>query len=341
MYKVAVVNSHTFGRWSQDLLAKLQQVALVEYLYFERNIRGRDLAKALEGYQFVVVSSTPTFDREFFEENRSVVLIARHGVGIDNVDIKSATENGVLVTFVPSSKERDAVAELTIALLLSVVRKVYSAYTAVKDGRWSDRGKIIGFNVTGKKIGIIGFGSIGRRVAEILIKGFNANILVYDPYVDAAEVEKYGARKVNLEDLLRESDIISIHVPLTPETHHLISKKELSMMKDGVIIINTARGEIIDTQALLEMLESGKVGGVGLDVVEGEPIGKDHPLLKFENVVITPHIGAYTLEGLRGMDEACIEAILSVINRKLPPREYIANPDVLKRGLRVTLSQTR
>jgi len=336
MYKVAVVNSRSFGVNAPDLLDELRKQAQVDFIEVDKKLRGRELAERLRGYHFIIASVTPTYDEEFFRSNKDVLLLARHGIGVDNVDVKAATEEGVIVTRVPGFKERDAVAELAVALCLNVVRKVCYSYTLVKHGKWSERGKIIGFNIRGKTVGVIGIGNIGGRVAEIFAKGFNARVLAFDPYVKPEEAARIGAQLVDLETLLKESDIIMLHAPLTPQTYHMIGDREFSLMKQGVIIVNAARGELIDTQALLKALDNGKVAGVGLDVVEGEPIDATHPLLKYDNVVITPHIGANTREGLRGMDESNVDAILKVI-RGEPPTEYMVNPEVLSRGTRAKL----
>ncbi|ABL79018.1 D-isomer specific 2-hydroxyacid dehydrogenase family protein [Thermofilum pendens] len=336
MYKIAVVNSRSFGVIAPDVLQKLQEVAQIDFIDVEKTLRGKALAEKLEGYHFIIASVTPLYDREFFENNRSLLLIARHGIGYDNVDVDAATEQGVIVTRVPGSRERDAVAELAVALCLNVARKVCQAATLVREGKWAERGKIVGVNISGKTVGIIGLGNIGSRVAEIFSRGFNAKVVAYDPFVGKDYAARFGAELVDLDTLLRESDIILLHAPLTKETYHMIGEKEIDKMKKGVIVVNTARGELIDTNALIKGLESGKIAGVGLDVVEGEPIGADHPLLKYRNVVITPHIGANTYEGLRGMDEANADAILKVI-RGEAPLEYMVNPEVLKRGTRANL----
>ncbi|MGB9608449.1 MAG: NAD(P)-dependent oxidoreductase, partial [bacterium] len=157
-----------------------------------------------------------------------------------------------------------------------------------------------------------------------------ANILAYDPNLSEQEIRRYGAEPVNLEELLRESDIISLNASLTPENYHMISDKEFSLMKDGVIILNTARGELIDEKALLSALEKGKIAGLGLDVVEGEPIGKEHPLLKFENVVITPHISAYTYECLKAMGEKVVSDVERIARGEIPTE--IINKEVLEGG---------
>ncbi|MEM0093730.1 MAG: D-isomer specific 2-hydroxyacid dehydrogenase family protein [Thermofilum sp.] len=336
MYKVAVVNSRSFGVSAPDLLEKLRQHAQVDFIDVDKKARGKDLAEKLSGYHFIVASVTPLYDADFMRLQKDLLLIARHGIGVDNVDVKAATEEGVLVTRVPGFKERDAVAELAVALALDAVRRVTYSSQLVRAGRWSERGRIVGFNIAGKTVGLVGLGNIGSRVAEIFSKGFGARVLAYDPYVKPEDAAKFGARLTDLDTLLRESDIISLHAPLTPETYHMIDERAFEKMKEGVIIVNTARGELIDTAALVRALESGKVAGAGLDVVEGEPIGADHPLLRFNNVVITPHIGANTREGLRGMDESNVDAILKVI-RGEPPTEYLVNPEVLKRGTRAKL----
>ncbi len=337
MYKVAVVNSRSFGVNAPDMLEELRKHAQVDFIDVGKRLKGKELAERLKGYHFIIASVTPLYDEEFFRNNKDVLLIARHGIGVDNVDLKAATEEGVIVTRVPGYKERDAVAELAVALCLAVVRKVCYSHQLVKQGKWFERGRIVGFNIRGKTVGIIGIGNIGSRVAEIFAKGFNARVLAYDPYVKPEDAEKVGAQLVDFEILLRESDIIMLHAPLTPQTYHMIGDREFSLMKEGVIIVNTARGELIDTQALIRALESGKVAGAGLDVIEDEPIDATHPILKYENVVVTPHIGANTREGLRGMDESNVEAIVKVIMGEPPPIEYIANPEVLKRGTRANI----
>ncbi|MEZ0345914.1 MAG: D-isomer specific 2-hydroxyacid dehydrogenase family protein [Infirmifilum sp.] len=339
MFKVAVVNSRSFGVNAPDLLEELRKHAEVVFLDLDKKMRGKELAEKLKGYHFVIASVTPIYDSEFFKFNKDVLLIARHGIGVDNVDTQAATEEGVIVTRVPGYKERDAVAELAVSLCLNVIRKVCYGNTLVRQGKWGERAKIVGFNIKGKTVGIIGIGNIGGRVAEIFSRGFQARVIAYDPYVRQEDARKIGAELVDLETLLRESDIIMLHAPLTKENYHMIGEKEFSIMKNGVILVNAARGELIDTQALIKALESGKVSGVGLDVIEGEPIDASHPILKYDNVVITPHVGANTREGLRGMDESNVDAILKVI-QGVPPVEYMVNPEVLKKGTRARLHTT-
>ncbi|MEM2261281.1 MAG: D-isomer specific 2-hydroxyacid dehydrogenase family protein [Ignisphaera sp.] len=314
--RIGIVNSKSFGVYTSaiDRLAKVGEVIKIDV---PKNMRGVELAEKLRGIHFIIASVTPLYDREFFENNDDVVMIVRHGIGYDNIDVKAAEEHGVIVARVPGWREREAVAELTIALMLAALRKVVEASNSVKSGRWHERAKYVGRELPSLTVGIIGFGNIGSRVAGILVNGFNAKVVVYDPYVSRAYVERLGCLYVEkLDDLLGQSDIITLHTILTEETKYMINREAFEKMKDGVIIVNTARGELIDTSALIEYIEKGKVAAAALDVVEGEPIDEKHQLLKYSNVIITPHIGAYTYESLIGMDEAVVEAIECYINNK-------------------------
>ena len=316
MVKIAIVNSKSFGKYT-DALKQLRKIGEVSRIEVPREIPGKELAEKLKGYNFVIASVTPYYTREFFENNEDVIMIIRHGIGVDNIDLRAAEEHGVIVARVPGWREREAVAEHTVALLLSALRMIPQAYFAVKEGRWSDRAKFIGRELNNMTVGIIGFGNIGSRVAEILSKGFGAKIVVYDPYVPKDKVEKLGYKYVeSLRELFSISDVVSLHAILTSETYHMINRELLSEAKRGIIIVNTARGELIDGKALIEAIEKGIVAAAAMDVVEGEPIDSSHPFLKYENIIVTPHIAAYTWEALRGMDEAMVEAIKNYLEGK-------------------------
>jgi len=326
--KIAVINSSSFGKFFPEQLERLSTLGEVGFFDFPANLRGKELAKKLAGYSIIIASVTPPYDKEFFEYKDGTLLIARHGIGYNNIDIRAATEKGVIVTNVPGFVERESVAENAIALLLDVIRNITLSSIRVKEGKWKERAKFIGHEVKNKTVGIIGFGNIGTRVGEILKNGFSAKIIAYDPYFHSDEIRKRGAEPVSLEELLKVSDIISLHAALTPENYHLLSEEKFSLMKKGVIIVNAARGELIDTNALMEALDKGMIGGVGLDVVEREPINENHPLLKFDNVVITPHISAYTYECLKSMGDKVVSDIEKVLNG-IPP-DNIINPEALK-----------
>jgi len=314
---VAIVNSKSFGKYTKaiDELRKLG--CYVKRFEVPKNISGRELAKILAGYQFVIASVTPQYSRDFFENNDDVVMIVRHGIGVDNIDLKAAEEHGVIVARVPGRREREAVAEHTIALLLSALRWIPQAYNAVRHGKWGERAKFVGKEISNLTVGIVGLGNIGSRVAEILSKGFGAKIIVYDPYVPEEKIRKLGyERACSLKELFSKCDVVSLHAVLTDETYHMVNRDVLMNARKSVIIVNTARGELIEQKALIEAIEKGIVASVAMDVVEHEPIDKNHPLLKYENVIITPHIAAYTWEAIRGMDEAMVEAIKSFLENK-------------------------
>lgn len=314
--KIAIVNSKSFGIYT-NAIDRLKRIGEVIRIDVSRDIGGAELAEKLKGVHFIIASVTPFYSREFFENNRDVVMIVRHGIGYDNIDIKAAEEHGIIVARVPGWREREAVAELTITLMLAALRRIVEASNSVRGGRWHERAKYIGRELSNLTIGVIGFGNIGSRVAEILRNGFNAKVIVYDPYVPKEHVERLGCIYVeSLDELLKQSDIITLHTILTEETRHMINREAFENMKNGVIIVNTARGELIDTSALIEYIEKGKVAIAALDVVEGEPIDEKHPLQKYSNVIITPHIGAYTYESLMGMDDAVVEAIENYLNNK-------------------------
>lgn len=264
--------------------------------------------------------------REIIENLEKCKVIARYGIGVDNIDVKAATELGIFVVNVPDYHIEE-VSDHTVALLLASIRKLNLHDKAVKNGKWDYKlGKPI-FRVRGKTLGLIGFGRIARRVAEKM-KPFGVKIITYDPYVNAEITGKYGVKLVkSLEELLANSDFISIHVPLTNETYHMLSYREFGIMRDGVIIVNTARGPIIDERALIKALKEGKVAYAGLDVAEIEPIPKDSPLLKFDNVIITPHAAWYSEESQKELQTKVARGVAEALSGKIPT--YLVNPEVL------------
>src|SRR3954453_23196617 len=260
-----------------------------------RSVDGADrtaLLPALAGVDALIVRSATTVDAEAIAAGDRLKVVARAGVGLDNVDVPAATARGVLVVNAPTSNIVSA-AEHAIALLLSVARRVTQATASLTSGEWK-RSRFTGVEVTDKTMGVIGLGRIGVLFAQRM-SAFGTRLLAYDPYVPAARAAQIGVRLVPLDELLRESDFISIHLPKTPETVGLISERELALCKPGVIIINAARGGLLDEHALAQALKEGRVGGAGLDVYATEPC-TDSPLFAFDSVVATPHLGASTAE---------------------------------------------
>ncbi|MDR2935411.1 MAG: hydroxyacid dehydrogenase, partial [Candidatus Adiutrix sp.] len=210
------------------------------------------------------------------------------------IDVAAARTRGIAVLNTPG-QNAGAVAELVMGHLLALVRRLMPAHAAPQAGRW-EKNRLSGTELGGKTLALIGFGAVGRKVAA-LAKGFGMEVLVYDPLVTAEAIAAEGARPAAWPELLAAADFVSLHLPLTPETRGLISREVIfSRLKPGAILVNCARGGLVDEAALAEALASGRLAGAGLDVFENEPPGADHPLLALENVVVTPHLGASTAE---------------------------------------------
>src|SRR5207302_7065015 len=254
-------------------------------------------------------------DAEALASADKLKVVARAGVGLDNVDVPAATARGVLVVNAPTSNIVSA-AEHAIALLLAVARRVPQAATSLRAGEWK-RSKYTGVEVVDKTMGVVGLGRIGVLVAQRM-SAFGVRLLAYDPYVPAARAAQIGVRLVPLEELLRESDFISIHLPKTPETVGLIGERELALCKPDVIIINAARGGLLDEHALAQALKEGRIGGAGLDVYSTEPC-TDSPLFAFDNVVATPHLGASTAEAQDKAGTAVARSVLLALQGEFVP----------------------
>lgn len=250
------------------------------------------LLPALADVDAVLIRSATKMDPEAIAAAKNLKVIARAGVGLDNVDVPAATRAGVMVVNAPTSNITSA-AELAVGLLLATARNIAPANQALKGGAWK-RSKYGGVELLDKKVGVVGFGRIGQLVAERL-KGFGMEILAYDPYVSAQRAGQLGAQLVTLDELLEQSDFITVHLPKNPETVGLIGKEALTKVKPTVRIINAARGGIVDEEALAEALREGRVAGAGIDVFATEPT-TESPLFEHESVVVTPHLGASTDE---------------------------------------------
>jgi len=253
--------------------------------------------------------------------------IIRLGIGYDSVDVKTATESGILVCNIPLYCIDD-VAEHALALLFDAIRHAALQDRWIRQGKWDRRGAQPARRIRGSTLGLLSFGRIARGVTE-RAKGLGVIILAYDPYVSTQEMAHLGVAKVDLEELLRRSDFISVHTPLTESTHHLLGRSEFEMVKPGVVLVNTSRGQIIDSQALVDALKSGKVGAVGLDVMEQEPLPKNSPLRQFETVSFTPHVGACTDQSVADLYRTACEIACDVLSGGWPTG--VVNPKVKPR----------
>lgn len=274
----------------------------------KKGLPKEEIKGIIKDYDALIVRSGTKVTADIIEAaGERLKVIGRAGIGVDNVDVAAATRNGTVVMNTPEANAITT-AEHTIALMFSLVRKIPQAHLSVKSGLW-EREKFKGKEIFGKTLGIIGLGNIGRLVAERAI-GLKMKVIAYDPFLTQEAAVKMGVELVSFNELLEMADIITIHTPLTPETKNLIRKETFLRMKKGVIIINCARGGIVNEQDLYEAVKSGIVGEAALDVFEKEPPGMDNPLLKLDEVVFTPHLGASTEEAQTKVSVAIAEQIV-------------------------------
>jgi len=266
-----------------------------------------------------VISRKGKITREQMEKSRGrLKIIARTGVGVDpsRVDLDAAREHRVWVTNMPGSNAV-SVAELVFGQMIALARHTQEANRAVKENRWSDYLRFVGAELANKTVGIVGMGNIGTRVA-IRARAFEMAFLVYDPYIPESHVTALGGRWVGLNELLAESDFVTLHCPLTDETKRMIGEKELSLMKPSAYFINMARGGIVDEEALCRLLSRQGIAGAALDVVEDEPPRPDHPLFRLDNVIFTPHLAAITREASKRGEWGAAEEVVRVLQGKSP-----------------------
>jgi D-3-phosphoglycerate dehydrogenase len=273
---------------------------------------------------------------KIMESAPNLRIIAKSTIGVDDVDVEAATDRGVLVTNSPIESNWGGVAEGTIAMILTLIKRTRERDEAVKQVKWRNpalNGLYLGGRqdgYPGLTIGLVGLGRIARRIAELLAP-WKTRIIAYDPYLDRSQFSKVGVEPVDLPTLLKESDIISLHPILTKENHHMIGKKEFAMMKASAILINTSRGQIVDEKALAEALQTGKLAAAGLDAFEQEPLPADSPLRKFgHRVLLSPHMASATHgESRRAGTEYAIRSVLTALNGEVPDSVY--NREVIPR----------
>ncbi len=265
-----------------------------------------DLKRGLAGVAGIIVRSRTTVDADLLEAADALEVVGRAGVGVDNIDVEAATRRGIAVLNAPGGNTVST-AELAFALLLATARKIAAADRSVREGRW-DRGALRGAQLQGKTLGVVGAGRIGSAIIR-RANAFGMRALVHDPYLTEERASDLGLERVELDRLLTEADAVTLHVPLTDSTAGMIGRRELALMKEGALLVNAARGGIVDEAALAEALESGRLGGAALDVYEREPLPPDSPLRSAPNLVMTPHLGAATDEAQR---EVAVEIATAV-----------------------------
>jgi len=312
---------------AQEPIEKLRESAEVKLNPSPQPFTKEQLRKEVADVDGVILGAEK-FDEELIAAAPRLKIIARYGVGYDNVDVRAATSRRIFVTYTPSVLS-DAVADLTFAFILALSRRITEADSYVKSGEWSKNTSFpLGYDLANKTLGIVGCGRIGMKVIE-RARAFNMNIIYHDVIRNTLAEEKYGAKSVTLEELLRWSDYVSIHVPFTQKTEGLVGKNELMLMKSTAFLINTSRGPVVDQLALYEALKGKRIAGAGLDVFQKEPLASDDPMLKLSNVVLTPHIGSGTVETRLAMAMMAVDDVIRVLRGKEPTN--VVNNELLER----------
>ncbi len=295
---------------AKDGLEILEAASEIE-LDVRKGITKEELAEIIGDFDAVIIRSATTLTEDLIEAGTNLKAIGRAGIGVDNVDVETATKKGIVVMNTPEANAITT-AEHTITLMLSLARRIPEAHASLKAGKW-ERSKFKGIEIYGKTLGCIGLGNIGKLVAERAI-GLKMNVIAYDPFLTQEAAEKLGVELVSLDDLLARADVITIHTPLTAETKNLINDKSLEKTKPGVIIINCARGGVINEKDITEAVKEGKIAGAAFDVYTTEPPEGNNPILSIdENVVMTPHLGASTAEAQTKVGLAIAEQIVDFL----------------------------
>lgn len=283
--------------------------------------------REIKGVEGVIVRTAP-FTREIIAAADSLKVIARHGVGVDNIDLRAATERGILVLNTPDANAV-SVAEHTLTAIGALAKRVLLMDRATRRGDWEARNEYKAVDLDGKVLGLIGMGRIGSMVARKAVAAFNMEVIAYDPYVRPEVAAKNGVVLYeDLDRIFREADVISIHTPLTPETRGLVNGARLALMKSSAFLVNFSRGGVVDEEALYRALKDGVIAGAALDVFQEEPPSRNHPLFELDNVLLSPHSAALTEECVVRMATGAARGVVDVLTGKRP--QFVVNTEVLK-----------
>lgn len=321
MFKI-LSTSPTFGYYVSEPTEYLKRHdCKVELVPQGKKMSEEELAQSVTECDAIIVG-VEKITATVIQTSKKMKVIAKHGAGVDNIDVKTASDRKIVVTSAPGANS-DAVADLTLGLFLSLARQIPYADRSVKEGGWP---RVVGVQVNEKVLGIIGLGQIGKKVAQRAL-GFDMKVLAYDVVKDDAFAQKRGITYLSLDEILSQSDFISIHLPLIPSTLRLIGERELHLMKKEAFLVNISRGDIVDEEALYQALKERRIRGAALDVFSQEP-PRDNPLLALDNVISTPHMGGYTYEALRETGMICVRSIVDVLEGRHP--HFAVNSEVLK-----------
>ena len=304
MYKILV--SDKLGQTGLDILEQAED-ATYEMI---TGLSKEELIKIIPEYDGLIVRSDTRPDADIIGAATNLKVIGRAGIGVDNIDREAATLNSIIVMNTPTANSV-ATAEQTMTLMLAVSRHTAPAHASLAAGEWA-RSQFVGSELYKKTLGIIGFGNIGKLVAK-RAQGFGMTVIAYDPFVAKETAQELGVTLLDLEDLLPQADYISLHTAVTPTTTKMINAETIAQMKDGVIVVNVARGKLIDDAALADALTSGKIKSAAIDVYSAEPPPADHPLLGLPNVLHTPHLGASSIEAQQNVATEIAEQMLDAL----------------------------
>jgi D-3-phosphoglycerate dehydrogenase len=283
------------------------------------------LMEIIEGVDGLITRGSIRITREMMERSPRLKAVGVHGMGCDHVDLEAARDLGKVVCNTPDALTV-TVAEMTMAIMLGALRRIVAADKATRHGGWNRKyGDLIGHELAGKTVGIVGLGRIGTATAR-RVRAFDADVVYWSRTRKPDVEEELGIRWMTLDELLGACDVVSLHVPGTPETHRLIGEREIGLMKDGVMLVNMARGRVVDEAEVIKALKSGKIGYAALDVFEVEPIEADNPLLGMDNVILTPHLGACTHEGMANMAVQVAEGVLKAMRGERPDNPVVFQP---------------
>lgn len=315
--------------WYESLENEKRILSQLEDLEFEdHHCKNEDeLCSLVKDADAVIVQFAPITRRVISCMNKCK-LIVRYAIGVDNIDLDAATEHGIYVANVPDYSI-DEVSNHAIALLMALSKKLMPLAASVKQGKWDYTVTKPLFRMRDQTLGLVGFGRIPAMVAQKM-RPFGMKLLAYDPYVPAEVAAQRGVELVSLERLLKESDYVSVHCPLTKDTFHLLGAEQFAMMKPTAMLINTARGPIVHEQALIEALQAGRLAAAGLDVLEHEPVAADSPLLTMDNVIVTPHNAWYSEDAVVTLQCSVAEEVVRVLKGGLP--KNLVNKAVLGKG---------
>ncbi len=317
-------------KWIRDLLPTKKLEELKEFAEVETADSSDKQAIIYKARDADVILSAgkASIDAEIINSADNLKMIQTTSVGFDHVDSSASLENGVIICNVGESCA-NSVAELCFGLILDLARRISAHDRLMRDGGWERLEPERQFVIRYKTLGIVGLGAIGTRMAQIGKYGFDMNVIATDPYITGDKAGLYGAELVDLPTLMKESDVVTVHVPLSASTRHLIGERELRLMKPSAIIVNSSRGPVVDEEALIRVLVEKRIGGAGLDVFETEPLPKESPLRRLENVVIAPHIGS-TSGTVKHMFEVAFDNVIRVASGKQPmniqtPKTYYSS----------------